>query len=83
MKVSDLKKFASQLRAAVAAYPVGPDLPDDHPATIELRRLGEAIAALGGMTALRDTVLAADPERDGIVGRRVNKIWHGLAGWQM
>ena len=70
------------LSAAVAAYPSGPDLPADHPATRELRHIGEQLATQGGIEALRDAIVAADPDRTGEVGRRVNRIWSGIAGWQ-
>lgn len=70
-----------RLAAAVAAYPPGPDLPPDHPATRELREIGEQLPAAGGIDAMRDALIKADPGRTGDVARRVNRIWTGIAGW--
>lgn len=71
-----------RLAAAVKAYPPGLDLPADPPATRELREIGEQLAAAGGLEAMRDALIAADPTRTGAVGRRVNRFWEGIAGWQ-
>ena len=63
--------MSDRLAAAVAACP---DLPADHPATRELRQLGEQLAAQGGMEAMRDPLVASDFGRTGEAGRRVNRI---------
>ena len=78
MTLSDLHRA---LFTAARECPPGERLAPRDPRYARLRALGEAIAAEGGMAALQDAIRAADPNRDGHVGRTVNRVWHGIDSW--